>query len=136
MKREFGRISFIDRLFSALSYLSAGWFGLIISVILYFRKKSMSRFLQFNIFQSIFISLLFFVLSFGIGLIFKLLSYIPFVNYLVAHVTFLFNVPVVFNYSIIQVFLTGLLIYLCVFSLLGKYPRLFWVSKIIGNSVR
>lgn len=136
MKKDFSKISFVDKLFSALSYLSAGWFGLIVSVVFYFRKKSISRYLQFNIFQSIFISLVFFVLSFGIGLIFKLLSYIPFLNYLVAQISFFLNVPVLFDYSIVQLFLTGLLIYLCVFSLLGKYPRIFYVSKIIDNSVR
>ncbi len=136
MKKDFGKISFADKLFSAFSYLSAGWFGLIVSVIFYFRKRSLSRFLQFNIFQSIFISLVFFVLSFGIGLIFKMLSYIPFLNYLVAQISFFLNVPVLFDYSIVQVFLTGLLIYLCVFSLLGKYPRIFYISKIIDNSVR
>ncbi len=136
MKKDFGKISFADKLFSAFSYLSAGWFGLIVSVIFYFRKRSLSRFLQFNIFQSIFISLVFFVLSFGIGLIFKMLSYIPFLNYLVAQISFFLNVPVLFVYSLVQLFFIVLLIYLCVFSLLGKYPRIFYISKIIDNSVR
>ena len=129
-------IGIFDRIAAVLSYLSAGWVGMIICVIMYFRKKNITHFLRFNIFQSIFISLLYFVLAFGLDLICKFLSYIPFINYLVAQISFMLNRPVLFNFSVIQTFVTGLVFYMMIFSALGKYPRVYWVSKIIDHAAR
>lgn len=129
-------VGVIDRLVSFLTYITAGWFGMIYCIILFIGKKMPARFVRYNVFQSIFISLLYFVLSFGFGLILKFLSYIPFLNYLVASITFQFNRPVFFEYSLIQTFMICLTVYMAVFSLLGRRPRVFWVSRIIDNAVR
>ncbi len=124
-----------DRLVSSVSYITAGWGGLIVMIILYFRRKNPSRFVRFNVFQSIFISLLYFVLAMGFGLIMKFLSYIPFINYLVAQIGFFFNRPILLEYSLIQVFTIGLILYMALTSLFGKYPRIYWVSRIIDHNV-
>ena len=129
-------VGIVDRLVSFLSYISAGWFGMIYCIVLFVGKKMPSMFVRYNVFQSIFISLLYFVLSFGFGLLLKFLSYIPFLNYIVATITFQFNRPVFFDYSFIQTFMIGLTIYMAVVSILGRRPRVFWVSKIIDNAVR
>jgi hypothetical protein len=129
-------VGIVDRLVSFLSYISAGWFGMIYCIVLFVGKKSPSMFVRYNVFQSIFISLLYFVLSFGFGLLLKFLSYIPFLNYIVATITFQFNRPVIFDYSFIQAFMIGLTIYMAVISILGRRPRVFWVSRIIDNAVR
>ena len=129
-------VGIVDRLVSFLSYISAGWFGMIYCIVLFIGKKMPSMFVRYNVFQSIFISLLYFVLSFGFGLLLKFLSYIPFLNYIVATITFQFNRPVIFDYSFIQAFMIGLTIYMAVVSILGRRPRVFWVSKIIDNAVR
>ena len=129
-------VGIVDRLVSFLSYISAGWFGMIYCIVLFVGKKMPSMFVRYNVFQSIFISLLYFVLSFGFGLLLKFLSYIPFLNYIVATITFQFNRPVFFDYSFIQTFMIGLTIYMAVVSILGIRPRVFWVSKIIDNAVR
>ena len=70
----------------------------------------------------------------GFELLFKFLSYIPFLNYLVAQISFLFNRPVLFDYSAIQVFMIGLVFYMAGVSLLGRLPRVYWVSNIIDKS--
>jgi hypothetical protein len=129
-------VGIVDRLVSFLSYISADWFGMIYCIVLFVGKKSPSMFVRYNVFQSIFISLLYFVLSFGFGLLLKFLSYIPFLNYIVATITFQFNRPVIFDYSFIQAFMIGLTIYMAVISILGRRPRVFWVSRIIDNAVR
>ena len=129
-------VGIVDRLVSFLSYISAGWFGMIYCIVLFVGKKMPSMFVRYNVFQSIFISLLYFVLSFGFGLLLKFLSYIPFLNYIVATITFQFNRPVFFDYSFIQTFMIGLTIYMAVVSILGRRPRVFWVSKLIDNAVR
>lgn len=133
MRNNFS-VSVFDRLVSFISYLTVGWVGIFVLIIMYFRKRTPSRFLRFNVYQAIFISLLFFVISMGFELLFKFLSYIPFLNYLVAQISFLFNRPVLFDYSAIQVFMIGLVFYMAGVSLLGRLPRVYWVSKIIDKS--
>lgn len=129
-------VGWFDRIVSAITYLTAGWGGMIILVIMYFGKKSPSHFLRFNVFQSIFISLLFFVLAASINIILQILSYIPFINYLAAQIAFLFSKPFIGPYSLIQAIMSGLIIYMCVFSFFGKYPRVFGISKIIDYAAR
>ena len=133
--RKRNSVSLGDRIVSFLSYVTAGWFGMIFCIIVYLRKKVPSHFVRYNVFQSIFVSILFFVLSFGLGLILKFLSYIPFLNYLVATITFQFNRPVLFDYSLVQVFIIGLAVYMALISFMGRLPRVYWVSKIIDSSV-
>lgn len=129
-------IGIFDRIISFLSYITAGWGGMIVLVVMYFRKKTPSHFLRYNAMQSIFISLLYFIIAMGLGLILKFLSYIPFINYLVAQIAFFFNRPLLLDYSLIQLFTTCLIVYLAISSLLGIYPRVYWISKnIIDRNV-
>ena len=129
-------IGIFDRLISFLSYITAGWGGMIVLVVMYFRKKTPSHFLRYNAMQSIFISLLYFIIAMGLGLILKFLSYIPFINYLVAQIAFFFNRPLLLDYSLIQLFTTCLIAYLAISSLFGIYPRVYWISKnIIDRNV-
>lgn len=129
-------IGILDRIISFLSYITAGWGGMIVLVVMYFRKKTPSHFLRYNAMQSIFMSLLYFIIAMGLGLILKFLSYIPFINYLVAQIAFFFNRPLLLDYSLIQLFTTCLIAYLAISSLLGIYPRVYWISKnIIDRNV-
>ena len=80
---------------------------------------------------------MFFIISYGLELILKILSYVPFLNYIVAFISLQFTKPVFFQYSLGQVFIIGLTLYMAIFALLGKYPRVYWVSsKIIDRQVR
>lgn len=129
-------ISVADRVVSLLSYITAGWVGLIYLVIMYFRKKNPSVFLRYNVFQSIFISFFYFVLCMTLGFIANLLLAIPFINTIVSWFILIFNRPIVLEFSIIQIFMIGLFLYMSVFAFIGRYPRVYWVSKIIDHSVR
>lgn len=129
-------ISLFDRIFSSLSYITAGWCGLIVLFILHIRRKNASHFLRFNALQSILIALILFVVSLGLSLLEGFLRLIPFVNYLTAQISFIFNRPVFYNWSLIQVFLLGLTLYMAIFSLLGKYPKLYKISKIVDYNAR
>ena len=133
---RYDSVGIFDRLVSFLSYITAGWGGMSALVILYIRKKNPSRFLRYNAFQSIFISVIFFIISYGLELILKFLSLIPFLNYIVAYISLQFTKPVFFEYSLGQMFITGLTLYMAIFALLGKYPRVYWISaKIIDRQI-
>lgn len=129
-------ISTVEKLLSAISYVTMGWGGMIAVLLLYFCKKQMSRFLRYNIFQSIFVSLLFFCIAMLIGFLANILSYIPGINYLVAQISFILNRPFLFGYSFLQAVALGIVFYMAVLSLMGRLPRLYWVSKLIDRQIK
>lgn len=125
----------IERIIASLSYMTMGMVGFIWLIIGLFTKASLKAFLKYHIFQSIFISLGFAVLSIFVGWVSNILSFIPFINKLVAQINFLLNMPLIFDYSILQTVIYVFLIYLAVTSFAGKFSYIPWISDIIDQNV-
>lgn len=125
----------VERIVASLSYLTMGMAGFIWLIAGLFTNARLKPFLQYHIFQSIFISLGFTVLSLFIGFISNILSFIPLINKLVAQIGFLFNMPILLGYSLIQIVIYTVLIYLAGTSFLGKYSYIPWISDIIGQNI-
>ena len=121
----------IERLVAALSYLTMGMVGFVWLIIGLFTKASLKPFLKYHIFQSIFISLGFAVISIFVGWVSNILSFIPLINKLVAQINFL-----LFDYSLLQTLIYAFLIYLAGTSFIGKYSYIPYVSDIIDQNVR
>lgn len=123
----------IERILSAATYLTAGGVGFVWLIIAAFLRKRVTPFLMYHIMQSIFISLLFYIVSLLGNLIFVILYKIPIIN----AIPYFLNLPIAFLFglSIIQVFTTTIILYLAITSGLGYYSYLPWVSNIIkGNT--
>ena len=125
----------IERIIASLSYMTMGMVGFIWLIIGLFTKASLKPFLKYHIFQSIFISLGFAVLSIFVGWVSNILSFIPFINKLVAQINFLLNMPLIFDYSILQTVIYVFLICLAVTSFAGKFSYIPWISDIIDQNV-
>lgn len=125
----------IERIVAALSYFTMGFVGFIWLILGLLTRSQLRAFTQYHIFQSIFISIGYFLLCMLCGFILNILSFIPFINKLVAQITFLFNAPLIGPYSLIQAVLYTVVIYLAVTSFMGKYSRIPWVSDIIDQNV-
>ena len=125
----------IERIIAALTYLTMGMVGFIWLIAGLFTKARLKPFLQYHIFQSIVIALGFTVLSIFIGWLSNLLSFIPIINRLVAQITFLLNMPLIFDYSLLQAVIYAILIYLAVTAFMGKYSYIPWVSDIIDQNI-
>lgn len=125
----------IERIIASTSYLTMGLVGFIWIIIGLFSKARLKHFLQYHIFQSIFISLLFVVLSYILTWIANLLGLIPFINKLVAQVAFLLNMPLILGYSLIQTIVYSLLFYLAITSFMGRYSYIPWISDVINQNV-
>jgi len=130
------RIFLIERIVAAASYLTMGFAGFIWLIIGLIRRSQLTSFLQYHIFQSIFISLAYVLLCYILGFILNILSFIPFINVLAAQITLFFNAPLIFGFSIIQTAIYVLLFYLAGGSLMGKFTKIPWVSDIIMYNVR
>lgn len=125
----------IEKIIAALTYITMGMAGFIWLIVGLFTKARLKPFLQYHIFQSIFISLGFTILSIFIGWLSNLLSFIPLINRLVAQVTFLLNMPLIFDYSLLQSIIYAILIYLAITAFMGKYSYIPWVSDIIDQNI-
>lgn len=123
----------IERILSAGTYLTAGGVGFVWLIIAAFLKKQVASFLMYHIMQSIFISILFFLVSVLGNLVFVILYKIPIIN----AIPYLINMPLtfLFNLSLVQMFTTVIILYLAISAGMGYYSYLPWVSNIIkGNT--
>ena len=130
------KISAIDKVASGLTYLTAGWFGLIYCIILTLQKKKISNFLRYNIYQAIFIVLLFFLCCAIFGLVFNILSHIPFIQVIISWLQLILLKPILFDRSIFQLLIGAIMLYSTILSFLGKEPRIYWISNIIDKNIR
>ena len=121
----------VEKILSAATYLTAGGVGFVWLIIAAFMRKHVTSFLMYHIMQSIFLSIVFFLLSLLGDLVFVILYKIPLIN----TIPYFINMPLLFGLSVIQLFTTTVIIYLAVTSVLGYYSYLPWVSDIIkGNT--
>lgn len=123
-------VDMLDRVVSSLSYLTAGWGGLIWMVILYFGHKYPSRFLRFNVYQSIFISFSVFVVSMVYNLLLSILTHIPFIQIIASFIDLVLNRPLLGAYSLLQAIVLFYMCYVVIFSLMGRYPLIYKISDL------
>ena len=126
----------LERIVVSLSYLTMGFIGFIWLILGAFTKSQSSDFVRYHIFQSIFISILLFILNVLLGIINDVLSVIPFVKVLTQQIYYLFNAPMFMNYSIIQMAMYLFIAYLMITSALGIYTYVPFVSDIISQNVK
>lgn len=124
----------VERAVSSLSYITMGFVGFIWLIVGLFTNAKLKPFVMYHIFQSVFISLGFTVISLFIGFVSNILSFIPLINKIVAQITFLLNMPLFFDYSLIQAFIYVVLIYLAITSFAGQYSYIPWISNIISQN--
>jgi len=124
-----------DRILSALSYLTMGMAGLIWLVFAYATKEKTSSYTMFNIYQSIFLSILLAVFSLLYDIAISTLQIIPFIGKLAYNFNLFFvKTPFYFGTSIFGCIFLFVLIYLCGFSLLGRKPKLPCITSIIHSN--
>ena len=75
----------IERIVAAFSYITMGFVGFIWLILGLFTKARLRPFMQYHIFQSIFLSIGFVLLYYIVGFISNILSIIPFINKLVKY---------------------------------------------------
>ena len=126
----------IERIISALSYLTAGGVGFVWLIIAAIAKKRVTPFLLYHIMQSIFISIAYYIVIELYKLLFIVLAKIP----IVSTVTFIFDnlvngsLSIFMGRSLLQVLRTGVVLYLTVTSFMGQYSYIPYISNIIDQN--
>lgn len=125
-----------DRVISVLSYITAGWAGIILLIFFYFAHIETSKFTRFNVFQSVFISFVYFIFVSIMNLLFLILSSIPFIQIVSSWLQLMLYRPVLLEYSLLQIVTIGIIVYCVAFSIMGRYPLIYKVSELINKMCR
>ena len=133
---DYNRPYMIERIVATLSYLCMGVVGFIWLILGLFTKASLRPFMQYHIFQSIFISIALYLIETLLRIIVGILVHIPVIGKIVMNLIVFLNSPILLDYSLIQVIFVGLLAYLMLTSFLGMYSYLPFISDIIRQNVR
>lgn len=128
-------ISLTDKIVSVLTYYTFGIFGLIWLVYAYLAKKSINSFCIFNIYQSIFVSVVLYIISLLWGIAIGFISVVPLIGkFMVSLDIFINQTPMYFSFTLSGFVLMVFLSYLAVLSFLGKKPFVPYVSNIIRSN--
>ena len=120
----------IERIIASTSYLTAGMVGFVWLIIAAVMRKHATQFVMYHIMQSIFISILYFLLSTFAELVYVILYRIPVIN----AIPYYINMPLgfAFGLSIIQLITTVIILYLAITAFMGMFSYIPWVSDIIN----
>ena len=130
------KIYLIERIVAGLTYPTFGLVGFVWLILGLFTNAKLRPFMQYHIFQSIFISIALVLLDMLLGFVCNILAAIPFVNIIVLNIIMFLNSPVFLNYSIIQIIMIAALLYCGVTAFLGIRTYIPFVSEIIDRNVK
>ena len=127
--------SFMEKFIAATSYIfpMAGFVVIILAALM---KKDMKPFLKYHIYQSIFISILVFLVIYGLQFAMNLISYIPIIKNIVSMITFMLNTPILLGFSVVTFGYFVFILYLIIGVLKGSDSYVPWVSDIIKSNLR
>ncbi len=130
----------IERIIAVLSYYTFGLTGLLYLIIAAIKKQGLRPFLRYHVLMSIFISILIYVVSMVLIFLIDILGFFPFIRAIVFSISLIFQ-SVLFSigelhFSIVTLIVSGLLTYLAIGALFGKYTYLPWISNIINYNLR
>lgn len=129
------KIAFSDRLISILAYYTFGIFSIIWIIFANLTKKTITPYLSFNLYQAIFISIIFAVISLLYSIAINLMSVLPFIKDIVKWLDIAINqTPIYFTFTITGLITTLIISYLSILCLIGKKPNVPIISDIIKTN--
>lgn len=126
----------IEKIVSALSYLTSGFIGFIWLLLGIFTKSNVRPFLKYHIFQSIFLAIAYFLACQLLGMLASVINFIPILRNIISMIIFPIMMPLIFGFSILQILIYTFIFYLVVTSFMGRYSYIPWISDIIKMNVR
>ena len=129
------KIAYSDRLISILAYFTFGIFSLIWIIFANLTKKPITPYLAFNLYQAIFLSIVFAVISLIYSIAINLISVVPFIGNFAKWIDVAINqTPLYFTFTITGLITTLIVCYLSFLCIIGKKPRLPLISDIIKSN--
>ncbi len=121
-----------DRLISGFTYLTFGLVGFIWLIISHLRQERPSPFNRFNIFQSIFIAIILYLLGLVFNIILGIVEIMPIIGPITVNIAYyLTDYPMILGYSVVNFAKIALILYLAVFAFMGRQGEVPWVSDTV-----
>ena len=135
------KVSVMDKILSFLAYYTFGIFSVVLLIFFCVTKKSMSSFLIYHIYQSIFVATVLACISGIYSFLFNMIMNIPFeMTFLKTALgnfdIFLNRTPILFAFSLTGFVVCVLITYLGIFAILGKKSYIPYVSDVITSNIR
>lgn len=128
-----------EKIIAILSYFTFGLVGFVWVIIGAITRQNLKPFLKYHIYQSIFLAILFFIVSHLLIFIINILIIIPVINVIAGALAYFFSVSVIdignIHLSIVRLLVLIVTIYLSLGALKGKYSYIPWVSDIIKYNI-
>ena len=132
-------ISLVEKCIAVASYFTYGTVGVIYFIIGVLLKKTLKNFLQYHIFMSIFLSLLIYILGFIFKILINILGAIPGIGFIFTSINFFFirdwSVIGIFHFSLINLLITSLLLYLSIGAIFSKKTYLPFFTDVINSNI-
>jgi hypothetical protein len=121
-----------EKIIAAATYLTTGIVGFLWLIITNVTGSKLKNFLRFHIYQSIFLSVLYYVFVLILNILVGIVAKLPLIgSFIYSIYFFLFNLKMIFGYSIVDFIVFVTILYLVSTSLLGKVGRIPWVSDVV-----
>lgn len=123
-----------EKIIAAASYLTAGLIGFFWIILSQVTGSRLKTFLRFHIYQSIFLSILYYVFNAILGIFISIVVVVPFLGSLIYKIYFwLFDLKLIFGHSIVDTFIVAVILYLVLNTFKGRQGNLPWISDIIKS---
>ena len=128
-------IYLVDRIIAVASILSGGTLGVLWLIFCAVTKRSMTKFLMFNIYLSVFLSLFLYILGILVEFAYNLAIQIPYIKVLANMLYLGAFQPLYQGFSIVNGVIFIIYFYMVICAISGKYAKLPWVSNLIAGQI-
>ena len=142
MSHNISTIKPIEKIISIATYLTMGIAGLIWFIIARILGKDLRYFLKYNIMQSMVIAVILAIIKLILNIITPILWLIPIVNYIASFLNLIFSVKIIrlyfigLSFTLFELFIFILLIYVCIGILLGRIFYIPVLTKLMNKAMR
>lgn len=121
-----------ERIIALLTYLTSGAIGVIWIILSAVTKKNLKPFIKYHAYQSVFLSIIIYLLLLVFGIITNIVGVIPFIGSFMRAIIFYFaDMPVIMGLSIVNSIIVVLYTYLIGNAVLGRYSYVPFISDIV-----
>ena len=142
MSHSMNSIKPIEKIISVASYLSMGIVGLIWFIIARILGKDLKYFLKYNITQSMVIAIILAIIKITLNIITPILWMIPIINYVASFLNLIFSVKIIrlyfvgLSFTLFELLIFILLIYICVGVLIGRIFYIPFLTKLMNRAMK
>ena len=129
-------VSFLDRIISVLTYYTFGAVGVFCMILYALLRKSASKFATYHILQSIFLSIILYLITLLMEIAVGFTINLPFVGgFIKKIVIYASQTPIYLGFSLIHYIIFIIISYLAIFALFGKHSYLPYISEMVKSNL-